>query len=84
MFYYSVTLYEVEKNKQVLKEGSWDSIDCVWEWESESVYFEKYEDAKKKFNRTRVTDNQPIIRLYRTTYNQYGQVDERELLDEKD
>lgn len=83
MSYYSVTMYEVEKNRQVLIEGRWTSDDCHWKWSSKHYYYENQKDAEKHFNRLRVTKNCPIIRLYETTFDRYGHVDERNLLEEK-
>lgn len=81
--FYSTTVYEVEHNYQILLEGSWTSPDCRWEWEPYSYYYKTIEEAEKDFKRCRVTKNRPIIRLYETTFDEYGCVDERELLEEK-
>lgn len=80
---YSMTAYEVEKYRQVLRDGDWESEDCIWDWESESMYFTDYDEARKKFNRTRVTPNHPIIRLFETRYDEYGNAEDTALLDEK-
>lgn len=81
--FYSTTVYEVEKNHQILLEGSWTSADCRWEWESSRTYYEDYSEAKKSFNRARITKHCPIIRFYETTFDEYGHVDYRNLLEEK-
>ena len=81
--YYSTTVYEVEKNYQTLLEGDWGSDDCRWDWRTHHSYHESYTDAEREFKRAKVTKDCPIIRLYETAFNEYGQIEDRELLEEK-
>lgn len=83
MKFYSTTVFEVERNRQVLLEGSWTGDHCHWDWESSRTYYEDYSEAEKAFRRSRVTKNIPIIRLYETTFDEYGNEDYRNLLEEK-
>lgn len=77
------TLWEIEYNKQVLYEGTWDSDDCVWDWETFRVKYSTLSDAEKVFKTIHATSDIPIIRLYECTYDKYGMEDEI-MLDEID
>lgn len=77
------TLWEIEYNEQVLYEGTWDSDDCVWDWELSREKYPTLDEARRVFNTLHTTDNIPIIRLYECIYDKYG-MEEETLLDELD
>lgn len=75
-------VYEVEFIRQELISGSWDSDDCEWRWESDYERYDSCEEAKERFYGMEVADPYCLIRLNEVSYNRYGQVEDREALDE--
>ena len=75
-------MFEIERNYQVLKSGSWDEKYPDWDWETKSERYGKLAEALSAFNNLTPTSDCPIIRLCRIWINRYGQIEDRDLLDE--
>ena len=76
------THYEIVYYSQVLKNGTWGSPDCDWDWKYRQVIYPTLLEAKKVLARVTLTNNTPIVRLYEVLTDKYGELD-RKLLDER-
>lgn len=78
-------LFEVEVSSQVLKNGTWGSIDCEWDWEHDYYYFsiDEEEKAMEFFKSVELSLDSPTVRIYHIWENKYGQTEDEELLDER-
>lgn len=78
-------LFEVEVSSQVLKNGTWGSIDCEWDWEYDHYYFsiDEEEKAMEFFKSVELSLDSPMVRIYHFWENKYGQTEDEELLGER-
>lgn len=78
-------LFEVEVESQVLRSGTWDSPDCEWDWEGDYYYFsvEEEDKAREFFETVELSEDSPMVRIYRVWEDKYGHEIDKEWINER-
>ena len=58
-------VWDICEYSQKLISGAWGSPDCEWDWETDHTEFQTEEEARAAFDRLTVSDDTPIIRLFK-------------------
>lgn len=68
-----IIVYDIDCNSQVLKNGTWGSPDCDWDWETKTFRYYTRKRADIAFGSFKPDNDTPIITMYEVAMNRRGE-----------